>query len=285
MSSDRTVTRETLARWPLPDGGDSKYSRGTVLVVGGAVRSPGAAMLAGIASLRVGAGRLTLAVGSSVATAVAVAVPECGVVPLPERDGHVLGKGLAEAAEDLGSADAVLVGPGLDHVEETAALVRGLDGLLGDDATLVLDAFALGALATDPALRDGLPARLILTPNRDEAELLLGRPLADDPAPDIAELAERFRATITCYGDLAGDGEAWTVGRGGPGLGTSGSGDVLAGAITGFAARGLPPVGAAAWGTWVHAAAGDALAERLAPLGYLARDLLPELTPLLRERG
>lgn len=283
MSSDRAVTRQTLSRWPLPDGGDSKNSRGTVLVVGGAIRSPGAAMLAGLAALRVGAGRLALAVGESVAIPVAVAVPECGVVPLPERRGHVRGAGLTEAADDLGRADAVLVGPGLDDIDETAALVRRLDGLLGDDATLVLDAFALGALATTPQLRDGLPARLILTPNLDEAELLLGRPLADDAGPDIAELAERYRATVTCYGAVAGSGERWEVEHGGAGLGTSGSGDVLAGAIAGFAARGLDPLGAGVWGTYSHAVAGDRLSADIAPIGYLARDLLPELTRTLAD--
>ncbi len=281
VTDEREVTRATLTRWPLPDGGDSKYSRGQVLVVGGAARSPGAAMLAGLAALRVGAGRLTLAVGDSVATAVGVAVPECGVVPLRERRGHVRGSSIAQAADDLAGADAVLVGPGLDDVDETAALVEALGGLLGDDATLVLDAFALGALATSPGLRDALPHRVVLTPNRDEAELLLGHPLGDDSAAAVAELADRYRATVTCYGDVAGDGESWTVEHGGSGLGTSGSCDVLAGAIAGFAARGVDPLGAAAWGTYAHAVAGDRLSASIAPLGYLARDLLPELTRVI----
>ena len=122
VGADRTpvvVTPNLLRDWALPEAGDSKYGRGTVLVVGGARRSPGATMLSGLAALRVGAGRLTLAVADSVATAVAVAVPECGIVGLPETpEGFVAGDGLATAEKDLGTSDAVLVGPGLDDADQ-----------------------------------------------------------------------------------------------------------------------------------------------------------------------
>jgi NAD(P)H-hydrate repair Nnr-like enzyme with NAD(P)H-hydrate dehydratase domain len=79
------INEQLLRNWPLPPlTGNGKKSRGDVWVVGGARGTPGAAMLAGVAALRVGAGRLTLSVAESVATAVAVAVPESGVAPLPE---------------------------------------------------------------------------------------------------------------------------------------------------------------------------------------------------------
>src|SRR4029079_2054031 len=82
------ITERLLRNWPLPPlTGHGKKSRGDVWVVGGARGTPGAAMLAGMAALRVGAGRLTLAVAESVATAVAVAIPECGIHPLPETSG------------------------------------------------------------------------------------------------------------------------------------------------------------------------------------------------------
>jgi NAD(P)H-hydrate repair Nnr-like enzyme with NAD(P)H-hydrate dehydratase domain len=73
------------------------------------------------------------------------------------------------------------------------------------------------------------------------------------------------------------------VSSGHPGLGTSGSGDVLAGAIGGLLARGTQPMQAAAWGTYLHAAAGDRLAARVGRLGFLARELLDELPLLLTE--
>jgi len=77
--------------------------------------------------------------------------------------------------------------------------------------------------------------------------------------------------------DPAGDRPVLHVRTGGPGLGTSGSGDVLAGAVAGLAARGSSPEGAAVWGVHLHGVAGDRLAAGGAPVGFLARELLDEL--------
>src|SRR3954464_5243111 len=107
---------DLLRRWPMPDLANAdKYSRGTVLVIGGSPQTPGAVLLAGVAALRMGAGRLQLATAETVATAVAVAVPEALVEPVPVTAAGALVA--AEARERLAPrlrrADAVLVGPGL----------------------------------------------------------------------------------------------------------------------------------------------------------------------------
>jgi NAD(P)H-hydrate repair Nnr-like enzyme with NAD(P)H-hydrate dehydratase domain len=131
--------------------------------------------------------------------------------------------------------------------------------------------------------RDALPSSLILNPNAEEAAILLDRDLTDDRAADVVEIARRFDAVVNCYGTIADpEGRTWHVSGGGPGLATSGSGDVLAGAITGFAARGAAETRAAVWGSWVHARAGDRLAERPG-IGFLARDLADALTASLAE--
>jgi hydroxyethylthiazole kinase-like uncharacterized protein yjeF len=274
-----------LRDWPLPAGGDSKYARGQVVVVGGARKAPGGALLAGTAALRVGAGRLTLGVGASVAVPLAVAVPEAGVVGLPETStGAVRGGDLDPLADELRDADAVVLGSGLDDADETKVMLGNLPGLLSASTGLVLDAFALGALAS---LGDDFrsPGALILTPNPAEAGLLLGRDL-DDLEADIARIAARFSATVSCQGVIAApDGRIWLAGTGQGGLGTSGSGDVLAGAIGGLLARGATEEQAACWGTWLHAAAGDRLNARVGPTGYLARELSSELPRLLAELG
>jgi ADP-dependent NAD(P)H-hydrate dehydratase len=265
------VTPAGLRDWALPAATGSKYGRGQVVVVGGALRSPGAAMISGLAALRVGAGRLTLAVGASVATQVAVAVPESGVVPLEETaEGHVRGAGIRAAEDDIASADAVLAGPGLDDADEAERLVRLLATLVSDDAVVILDAFALGVL---PACRESaahLAGRLVLTPNSSEAERLLGREAGDDAVADAREIAREYAAVVS-------------MGAGGSGLGTSGSGDVLGGAVAGLCARGADPAQAAVWATHAHAAAGDRLAVQVGPLGYLASELLLELPRVLVE--
>jgi ADP-dependent NAD(P)H-hydrate dehydratase len=278
MSSRVEVSAQTLREWPLPEPDESKYARGQVVVVGGALRSPGAATLAGVAALRVGAGRLTLAVGKSVAAHIAVATVESGVVPLDETPGQsVSGFSLPAASDDLRRADTVLLGPGLDDAGEAEVMVRELPRYLEENTVVVLDAFGLGVLPAVPSVADALGGRLVLTPNKVEAGLLLEREL-DDLETDLLEITRQYRAVVCCYGVVAAPtGDLWVVGTGGPGLGTSGSGDVLAGAIAGLCARGATPEQAAVWASYIHVAVGDRLAEAVAPLGYIASDMLGEL--------
>jgi len=272
------VTPSLLREWGLPEPGASKYDRGQVVVVGGAAGSPGAAMLTALAALRVGAGRLTLAVDARVAPHVAVAVPESGVVPWTGED-------LSAAADELAGADVVAFGPGLDDAEHATAMLRALPGLIGDRTNVLLDAFGLGALAEHPDLAEPLAGRLIMTPNHGEVARLLGRE-PEELADDVAELAGRFGAVVSCFDVIAApDGRRWRSDAGGPGLATSGSGDVLAGAIAGFAARGAPLEQAAVWGTHVHGVAGTRLAATISPLGYLASELLAELPKAVVEVG
>lgn len=280
------VTPAELRERPLPVPSGSKYARGQVIVVGGARRSPGAAMLAGIASLRVGAGRLTLAVGASVASHVAVAIPECGVVPLAETaEGHVDGSRIDTAADDLGGADAVVVGPGLDDADQAADLLERLPRLVSDTSTVGLDAYALGVLSRSADTVARLRGRLILTPNSEELARLLGRK-ALDATRDVLEVADRYGAVVSSGGLIASPaGTLWKIGTGTSGLATSGSGDVLAGAIAGLVARGATAEDACLWATYAHAATGDRLAVAVGPLGFLARELLDEVPRVLVEIG
>jgi ADP-dependent NAD(P)H-hydrate dehydratase len=278
------VTPARLRDWPLPDAGNSKYDRGRVLVIGGAAQTPGAAQLAGLAALRVGAGHLTMAVAESAAIALAVAVPEAGVVGLPENNrGSVLGNDLGAVADDLNSADVVIVGPGLDDAEQTTTLVRRLLPYLNDQAWLVLDAYALSALPELPDAFDLVAGRMVLTPNGREAEILLGRELQNAQV-DVAEIADRYAAVVSSQGIIADPaGARWQVSAGHDGLATSGSGDVLAGALGGLLGRHAEGAQAAVWATYAHAAAGDRLAARVGRLGFLAREILDELPGILVE--
>jgi ADP-dependent NAD(P)H-hydrate dehydratase len=277
------VTAEFLRGLPLPAPSGSKQSRGDVLVVGGARKTPGAVALTGLAALRVGAGRLTLAVAESAAVVLAVTLPEAGVLGLREgRSGTVLGASADTLADDA-SAECVVLGPGLDDPDETTELLRRTIPLLGERTVLLLDAFALGALGTHPDLAKPMAGRLLLTPNGTEAGFLLGRDPGEAPA-DAAEIADRFGAVVSMSGLVAAPGGLLReVQAGGPALGTSGSGDVLAGAIAGLVARGAAPDVAATWGTALHSIAGDRLTERIGPLGLLARELIHELPRVLAE--
>jgi ADP-dependent NAD(P)H-hydrate dehydratase len=279
------VTPSLLRDWRLESAEGSKHERGRVVVVGGASRTPGAVRLAGMAALRAGAGHLTVGVAESVASALAVVFPEAGVIALPQNHrGSVSAEAAAVIGEDLTAADVVVIGPGLDDAERTAELVVSLLPSIGPDAHLLLDAFALGELAHWHQNHQ-LPAKLILTPNSTEAELLLERPLGEEES-DGRELASRYRATVCCQGLItAVDGRQWRVGAGHGGLATSGSGDVLAGAIAGLLGRATEPAQACCWATYAHAAAGDRLAAQVGRLGFLAHEVADTLPTVLLELG
>lgn len=276
------VTPQLLRDWPLPtlDEGGSKHDRGTVLVVGGADSTPGAVLLAGIAALRAGAGRLQIATVEATAVALGVTIPEARVVGLPAGPGGTVAAAAADQVLEL-AADAatVVLGPGLLDKDETRALLAAVLPLLECEAVL-LDAIALTAVAGEESLTRGL-ANLVVTPNSGElAALLTGEELEGRAA--AARVAQRYAAVVATRGwAVCPDGSAWRDEAGGVGLGTSGSGDVLAGVVGGLLARGAEPAQAAVWGQYLHAAAGDRLVARTGRIGFLAREVLDELPQVL----
>ena len=163
----RLVTPDLLRAWPLPEPTGSKYARGQVLVVGGSCTTPGAVVLAGTAALRMGAGRLTVATAEGVAAQLAVALPVCGTLPLPQDDeGFITGLRVVPLLEDeVARADAVLVGPGLLGDDGTVRLLTAIAGTLPADLPIVLDAAAVTALPDlDRSSAQALGGRLVLTP-------------------------------------------------------------------------------------------------------------------------
>jgi ADP-dependent NAD(P)H-hydrate dehydratase len=290
MSDATVVTSAVLRDWSLPEISDEggKAARGDVLVIGGAADTPGAVLLAGLAALRVGAGRLTVATVASTASALGVGLPEAAVIGLPDNDGRLGARAVDRATQLAADADVVLIGPGMRGVDDARDFVAGLVTALDADACLVADALGLTCGAVDAKTSARVDGRVVVTPNAKEARLLLDEDSAETRSEiddDTAlELAARMSAVVALESNIATpDGRHWVDGSGNSGLGTSGSGDVLAGAIAGLCARGADPEQAAVWGVHLHAQAGERLAARIGRLGYLARELLAELPAVLAE--
>jgi ADP-dependent NAD(P)H-hydrate dehydratase len=288
------ITPELLYRWPLPqpeEDGD-KEARGQVLVVGGSAEMPGAVILAATAALRAGAGKLRIATGRSIAAWVAVTIPEARVFSLPEtKTGAIDPSAAAVIAEHAARARAVLIGPGLLEERLVGQLITELLPRL-PEASCVLDAAALAFLAEDPRGLQPLGGRAVLTPHAGEMAHMLGTdksPITRDPVPMVQRAAAQWQAVVALKGAetsiAAPGGEIFCNRTGNVGLATSGSGDTLAGIVAGLAARGAEPLQAAIWGVYLHAGAGDRLARRMGPLGFLARELLDEVPPLMAELG
>ena len=222
-----------------------------MLVVGGSRFTPGAVLLAGVAALRAGAGRAA-ARRRRVHRRRAEHRGARGDGRRPAGDRRRRGgRRPGRPARRPGRAGR----RGRDrprprrHRRDQRAAEPGPGRRPRPDTALVLDAYALGALSHAPDLLVGAGRRVVLTPNVTEAGHLLGREPGDDLDAEAAELAARYEAVVSLYGHIAApDGRGWREESGDAGLGTSGSGDVLAGILAGLLARGADPAQAACWG-------------------------------------
>jgi ADP-dependent NAD(P)H-hydrate dehydratase len=289
------VTRALLQRWPLPqpNGRLGKEERGRVFVFGGSEQTPGAVVLASLGALRAGAGKLLVATSRGVASSVATAMPEARVIGLRQAKSGELARGSSRAVfAEARRYDALLIGPGMIDAVAGIELLR--ESLTWPTRpTLLVDAAPLVELETlckvsRKKLMSNGGAGVIATPHAGEMARLCGidrEEILADPRTIARDIAGRLGVVVALKGSttyIAGpDGTVFVNTAGNPGLGTSGSGDVLAGIIAGLSARGADPLQATVWGVHLHACAGDLLARRVGPLGFLAREILSEIPALL----
>ena len=284
------ITPALLRRWPLPrasaDG--DKQERGVALIIGGATEVPGALLLAGVAALRAGAGKLQLAAPRSVCIALGVAMPEARVIPLPENSaGNFDRQAGQRAAEHAQAAAAILVGPGMLDEDAIQKMMELLLPRLSR-GPLVLDAMALSSLRGG-RYRFSADAQVLLTPNLGEMSRLTGDTLESvesDPEGVAVSVARALDVVVALKGPetyiATPDGELFQYSTGKVGLATSGSGDVLAGIAVGLLARGATAEQAGSWAVYLHGEAGNQLARSIGPVGFLARELLPEIPKLMK---
>ena len=286
MSDIRPLDRSALEAHPLPcvQAGD-KQSKGRILILAGSRNVPGAALLAARAAMRAGAGNLKIATVGSVISELGIAMPEAMVVGLPEH-----GEGFASAAVDriaelAERADAVVAGMG---VEEGDICRRISDVLIRSPAKLALDAALLRTLEPLDPPDSERSSRPVLLPHAGEMAALLDcreEEVERDPVASGLKAARLYRSIVLVKGVtshvVTPEGEVWTYEGGAPGLGVSGSGDVLAGMTGGLLARGAEPLTALLWSVWLHGEAGRELSRKIGPLGFLAREIAEEVPGLL----
>jgi len=269
-----------------------KYAHGHALILSGGSGKTGAARLAARGALRIGAGLVTLGVPPAAQLEVAGQITALMLTQVADKDG------LAEALQDQ-RINALCLGPGMG-VERARDALDVILGSVGPEVRpTVLDADALTALAGDAALFGRLHDRCVLTPHGGEFARLfpdIAKKLGEAPTRGPAyskvdatrDAARRAGCTVLFKGPdtviAAPDGRCSINSahfeRAAPWLATAGSGDVLAGFITGLLAREVMPMQAAETGAWLHVEC----ARSFGP-GLIAEDIPEELPEVFRALG
>lgn len=269
-----------------------KRKAGTVLVVAGSRAMPGAAALVSAASVQAGAGLTTLCAPEDVCRVVLASVPEITTIPLPENSEGILdSKALDLISPRLNEFTSVVIGPGLGTHPATVDAVRAIVEIR--EGPIVIDADGSNAVAgaTEILQRRGERGYAsILTPHAGELSRLVEKAAADLDADrlEAARAAARDLGSIVVFkgpGTVIAGGETFINATGGPALAQGGTGDVLAGMVAGLLAQKGQPIGArdVAASVWLHGAAGDRLAARVAPHPANASALIAELGATMHE--
>ena len=288
----KQVTPQVLFDNPLPthEGGGDKQERGRVLVIAGSVAVPGAALLAGMAALRAGAGILQIATCQTSAQHIGSAMPEAMVIGCAEspRGGihPSAGPRLAELASDC---DALLIGPGMTDDAAVADLTFALLKAVKTPC-FVIDAAAFTSIRDSAEILGAGERRVVVTPHSGEMAKFLDierYEVDDDPLSCALKVSKIIRGVVALKGattHIVGPlGEAWVSDHGCIGLATSGSGDTLAGILSGLLARGTAPLLASLWSVYMHAEAGRRLTTRNGGIGFLAREIPGEIPRIMAD--
>jgi len=267
----KLATLELLEELPRRKGSDTKFSAGSVLVVGGSPGLSGAVCLAGEAAFRADAGYVTVVVPRSVLPPLELRLLEAVKRPAPEdENGQLTVEALELVTELERRAQALALGPGIGRSDGTRAFVREL--LERTTLPAVVDADALFGL--EPGT---WPSPVVLTPHAGELARLLGKESDWVNAHRLAaarECAERFSAVTLLKGAdtivVSPAGEVIVCEEGTPALATAGSGDVLTGVVASFLAKGLTPERAAAAAAVAHGRAAQLIEPQV---GVVAGDV------------
>lgn len=265
-----------------------KGDYGHTLVLAGSRGKGGAAGLTGLAALRAGAGRVTLAVPESCHQALEFNPLETMAVALSEtKSGCIATKAIDAILEYLKGKNALAIGPGLSTDKETIQLLETL--LPEIECPLVIDADGINVLGKSGKLIDQIRAETVLTPHPREMSRLSGWSVQDILNQRIeraGEYAQEHNVTLLLKGARTAvafaDGTVLINPTGNPGMATAGSGDVLTGLIAGLISQGLSVPSATSAGAFIHGMAGDIYVEANHEMTLTASDLLDKVPEAIK---
>jgi hydroxyethylthiazole kinase-like uncharacterized protein yjeF len=286
------LEKEEIQKWlSIPRRPDThKGDYGHLLVIAGSVGKTGAAAMASLSALRMGAGLVTLAIPKSLNAIMEAKLTEVMTEPLPETPKQTLSlRAFSPILRLCENKRAVIIGPGLGTYKETQSLILKLIRTL--NLPIILDADGITALAAQSKILPVANRLLILTPHPGEMARLI-RSQVKDVLDDRIGLSRNFSQSHQVHLVLKGHpslistpkGEIFINPTGNPGMASAGAGDVLTGMIGGLVCQGFDILPSLQIAVYLHGLAGDEGAKEMGEKSLIASDLIEKIPLLLKGR-
>ncbi|MCM8776238.1 MAG: NAD(P)H-hydrate dehydratase, partial [Candidatus Omnitrophica bacterium] len=267
-----------------------KGDYGRIFILAGSEGLTGAAHLAGMGALRMGAGLVTVGVPLKVYPIIARREAEVMVRPFPStREGTLADKGFGLLQKFLKSQNVLALGPGLSQNRDTQKLIRRL--VARTSLPVVIDADGLNAFCGYLSSLKKSRGRAVLTPHPGEFVRLFSGDLTSEEAvrrKRAVEIASRFGAVLVLKGHrtvvAAPSGQVYVNATGNPGMATGGTGDILTGMIAALIGQHFSLFDAARFGVYIHGLAGDLAAREIGQISLTAGDIL-QFVPLAIQKS
>lgn len=257
-----------------------KGTFGHVAVIAGSTGKTGAAHMASLAALKVGAGLVTLIIPESLNSIMEAKLTEVMTYPVKDKGkGHLPLSAYKEIIDFIEDKDAVIMGPGLSQNRETMELVRKLHRNV--QKPFVIDADGINAFQGNPDMIRTSKHGAVFTPHPGELARIMGltpQAVNADRVGTGRSFADKYGVHLLLKGArsifFSPGGEMIINPTGNPALAKGGSGDILTGFIGGFIAQGYSLMEATVFAAYVHGYIADTWAENGIDLDMLACDLL-----------
>ena len=282
------LASELRRKWKPRKNNSHKGDYGRIFILAGSRDFSGAAYLAGLGSLRAGAGLVTVGVPDCIYPVVARRQPELIVKALPSTSqGTLSRRGLPALLKWIKTQDVLAVGPGLSQNSETQKLIR--DVISKSQKPLVIDADGLNALCGHEKFFSHCGGRCILTPHPGEFIKLFGGKLSANESERkkrACEAAKKTKAIVILKGHRTvvahPSGKIYINTTGNPGMATAGSGDVLTGILAALLGQKFSLWDAARFGVYLHGVAGDFAKHEMGEVSLMAGDILDFLPQAIK---
>ncbi len=282
--------KEIMSFFPGRDMTGHKGTFGRALLVCGSRNMIGAAELSAKAALRSGAGLVSVAFPECMYIPMATKMTEAILLPLEANtEGTLSEKAIPAILKEAEKCDAVLIGCGLGVNSDTVKIVSSV--IENAKCPVIIDADGINALCDNINILKRATVPVILTPHPAEMSRISGEAVStvqSDRATAAEKFAKAFNVTLVLKGAntvIAGakNEEIYVNSTGNTGLSKGGSGDLLAGLLTGFVAQGIEPERAAQAAVFIHGELGERVSEKTSSRGMLPSDMINELASVMAD--